>query len=54
MSILGTRLDKLGTAELQKHFEQRTREINFHETVQDQLMFNPAHCILPESIWTPH
>ena len=33
---------------------QLRREIDFHETVQRQLISNPAHCVLPANIWTEH
>ena len=52
MGLLCIGLKKYASGELQKEIEQRNREIDFHETVQDLLMFNPAHCVLPDSIWT--
>jgi hypothetical protein len=54
MGILCIALKKSASGELQREIEQRSREIQFHETVQDQLTFNPTHCILPDSIWTEH
>lgn len=54
MGILCIALKKSASGALQKEIDQRNREIEFHETVQDQLMLNPAHCVLPDSIWTPH
>jgi hypothetical protein len=54
MGILCIALKKSASGELQREIEQRSREIDFHETVQDQLMFNPAHCVLSDSGWTKH
>ena len=37
--------------------EERTqlrREIDFDEAVRKQLLFNPAHCVLPKNIWSEH
>lgn len=52
MGILCIALKKSASGELQRELDQRRREIDFHENVQDQLMLNPAHCVLPDSIWT--
>ena len=54
MGILCIALEKSASGELQKEIDQKTREIDFHEKVQDLLMFNPTHCVLPDSIWTKH
>ena len=54
MGILCIALKKSASGELQRELDQRKREIEFHETVQDLLQLNPAHAVLPPSIWTPH
>ena len=54
MGILCIALKKSASGELQRELDQRQREIDFHETVQDLLQLNPAHTVLPPSIWTEH
>ena len=54
MGILCIALKKSASGELQREIDQRKREIEFHETVQDQLLFNPAFCVLSESWMTEH
>ena len=43
MGILCIALKKSASGELQRELDQKQREIDFHETVQDLLMLNPAH-----------
>ena len=47
MGILCIALEKSASGELQREIDQRQREIDFHEKVQDHLMLNPTHCVLP-------
>ena len=54
MGILCIALKKSASGESQKEIDQRNSVIDFHEKVQDLLMFDPAHCVLPDSIWTEH
>ena len=48
MGILCIALKKSASGELQRELDQRKREIDFHETVQDLLKLNPAHASSPK------
>jgi hypothetical protein len=37
-----------------KNYEQRVREYEFYQNLQDQMVFNPGHFVLPENQLTAH